>query len=396
MPSSGGTSLRPLRALIVLAVCIIIGALINLGVAALLIENADFVTVAANVPAGSLDAVQNDHHWHVDVRRTFGAMQVSSHHKLGSGWSPHQAAGPPDAAIGTDSTSAWASQSADATPEWLELDYATPVAATAIEIHETYAPGAVCRITFFDDRGRGTIVWEGKARSPGVPARVNVIQLTTPPATKRIKLDVDSRAIPSWNEIDAVALVDAVGAKHWATGARASSWYGTPAPPTALTHAGLADQIRPFGFLRIPTGAVAYGRSKQENRVVQAFGWPALTLIREDSTANAAAATGNPAPVVILSGSAFTPAAPAAVPPGAAAWGRAAPIWRGAVINTAVYGIVVLFLYLALTAPLFLMRQLTRMRDGCCIECGYQLGYDFKAGCPNCGWRRTGDFPPVT
>ena len=29
-----------------------------------------------------------------------------------------------------------------------------------------------------------------------------------------------------------------------------------------------------------------------------------------------------------------------------------------------------------------------RMRRGACIGCGYDLGYDFVRGCPECGWRR--------
>ena len=33
--------------------------------------------------------------------------------------------------------------------------------------------------------------------------------------------------------------------------------------------------------------------------------------------------------------------------------------------------------------------EVSRMRRGCCVACGYDLGYDFLRGCPECGWRRS-------
>jgi hypothetical protein len=64
------------------------------------------------------------------------------------------------------------------------------------------------------------------------------------------------------------------------------------------------------------------------------------------------------------------------------------PIWRGLLVNVAVYSTAWWLLWLAVTAPRRFIRQVSRFRSGCCIECGYDLGYDFMAGCPECGWRR--------
>ena len=42
-----------------------------------------------------------------------------------------------------------------------------------------------------------------------------------------------------------------------------------------------------------------------------------------------------------------------------------------------------------LVKPRRLVLELLRMRRGCCIACGYELDFDFRSGCPECGWRRS-------
>ena len=64
------------------------------------------------------------------------------------------------------------------------------------------------------------------------------------------------------------------------------------------------------------------------------------------------------------------------------------PIWSGLTIDALIFGGGLLLLRWLLTAPGRLMRELSRMRRGRCISCGYDLGYDFVRGCPECGWRR--------
>src|SRR5438552_2365475 len=54
------------------------------------------------------------------------------------GWGPEQATGAPDTPLAGDYTTAWASATPDGQDEWLELEYAKPVLAEAVLIHETY------------------------------------------------------------------------------------------------------------------------------------------------------------------------------------------------------------------------------------------------------------------
>ena len=65
------------------------------------------------------------------------------------------------------------------------------------------------------------------------------------------------------------------------------------------------------------------------------------------------------------------------------------PIWRGFIINTICLAILFRLIYLTLALPRRFILELARMRRGCCLVCGYQLGFDFRAGCPECGWRRS-------
>ena len=54
---------------------------------------------------------------------------------------------------------------------------------------------------------------------------VSEIAVDVPFKTNRVKIYIDSKAVPGWNEIDAVGVRDAGGKTHWATGADASSTY---------------------------------------------------------------------------------------------------------------------------------------------------------------------------
>lgn len=66
-------------------------------------------------------------------------------------------------------------------------------------------------------------------------------------------------------------------------------------------------------------------------------------------------------------------------------WFPYRPIWSGFLINTVFYTLVA-------CALAWLWRQIKharRMRRGLCPCCRYQLSYDFRTGCPECGWRRS-------
>ena len=61
------------------------------------------------------------------------------------------------------------------------------------------------------------------------------------------------------------------------------------------------------------------------------------------------------------------------------------PIWRGVLINTLFYAVL---LWLLIPGP-FVLRRLIRLKRGRCPKCGYDLrGQLPGAGCPECGWNR--------
>ena len=64
-----------------------------------------------------------------------------------------------------------------------------------------------------------------EATDPGAGQGVSEVKFDGSFKTNRIKLYFDSRAVPGWNEIDAVGLRDAAGKTQWATAVEASSTY---------------------------------------------------------------------------------------------------------------------------------------------------------------------------
>jgi WD40 repeat protein len=78
----------------------------------------------------------------------------------------------------------------------------------------------------FDAEGRETTLWTNPRVAP-IAGQRRVLRCTAAAdvEAKRIRLYVASTAVADWNEIDAVALVDAAGERHWAVSASASSTY---------------------------------------------------------------------------------------------------------------------------------------------------------------------------
>jgi hypothetical protein len=141
-------------------------------------------------------------------------------------WGPEQVIGEPDALEGGDNQSAWASLSADGQDEWLVVEYAEPVVPRSIHIYENYAPGAVNRVTAFRLDGTEVEIWKGvDPTSADDEKGISVIPVKVDFKTNRIKIYIDSKNVPNWNEIDAVGLRDAEGKMHWVAAADASSTY---------------------------------------------------------------------------------------------------------------------------------------------------------------------------
>lgn len=139
-------------------------------------------------------------------------------------WGPEQVVGEPDTLQAGDLPTAWAPLQQDGGEEWLKLDYEKSVDIAEVRVRETHNPGAVSKITAFLADGSEVTIWEGvepKSEPPvemafAVPHSINA---------KSVKVYLDTKRVPGWNEIDAVQLVGRDGSQQWAKEASASSTY---------------------------------------------------------------------------------------------------------------------------------------------------------------------------
>lgn len=138
-----------------------------------------------------------------------GVREMSSQYSPSS-WSAARALGAPDVPQpGSDHVNAWASLGADDRPEFLEVTLAQPAHLSAVEIYETFKPGAVNDIVLIGASGRRTpmvrVVTETIA-APLPASRVNrfdFLECTDEPIVA-IRVNVNSPLVPGWNEIDAI------------------------------------------------------------------------------------------------------------------------------------------------------------------------------------------------
>jgi len=144
-------------------------------------------------------------------------------------WGVDQVTGPPNTKGPGDISTAWASATPDGQKEWLQLEYEKSVVPTAILIHETYNPGAVVKVTHVPLWSKEQLLWEGTDPTPTTAgAGVSRIPISAGIKTGRIKVYIDSPAVPGWNEIDAVGLEYGPTKKViWARRATASTSYGS-------------------------------------------------------------------------------------------------------------------------------------------------------------------------
>lgn len=141
-----------------------------------------------------------------------------------------QATGPANVpGPGVDSALAWCPANEDGGMAWIELRYEKPVLAGEVRIHASFNPGAVVRVLGGMDDGNLRELWAGN--SPAEP--IQSIPISPPAEITRIKLELDTAKVPGWNEIDAVALIDAAGAPAWAHSATSSSVWSKPINPPA-------------------------------------------------------------------------------------------------------------------------------------------------------------------
>nr|MBC8291453.1 hypothetical protein [Planctomycetota bacterium] len=181
----------------------------------------------------------------VTASSTYAQPAVVPQMTMKRGWGPEQAQGKPDTPEAGDQTTAWASSSTDAQKEWLVCEYKDAFKPRQIVVHETYNPGAVYKITSLDKDDKETSLWEGEDPTPrDEPLGISVfpVKLTRP--IRKIKIYIDSPAVPGYNEIDAVGLRSGEETR-WADKVTASSTFGvTPIPTQPPAMSGDSLRIR--------------------------------------------------------------------------------------------------------------------------------------------------------
>lgn len=330
--------------------------------------------------------VEGDGLWTVTHWAFPGAEHVASVRTRGIDYSAEQAIGPANSAGGDQRTS-WAPLTADTRPEWLVLEFPRAVIARELHVYENNAPGALTKVTAVADDGTEMIAWTGADPSPPWTAAstqsvsISKVPLKLSAPTRRIKIYLASDKVPDWNEIDAVALVADDQSTQWAQHVTASSSYGTPNTNggTAWVFPAWSTLDRTGQSLRNQSNGPSYAEE-----VDDAFGWPMLSVHGETNltptTPGTAAGPRSPglAGIAIYSSQGGTTRVPLPT----------RPIWLGVAGNTVFYALAWAVLGWLLFAPRRIVREFFRLRRGACLMCGYDLGYDFVHGCPECGWRR--------
>jgi hypothetical protein len=146
---------------------------------------------------------------------------------LDRSWGPEQVVGHANTDRAGDISTAWASRQPDGGEEWLHVNYDRPVDISEIRVRETYNPGAISKITALLPNGQEITVWEGVEPPATAPVETAFAPQTRVQANS-VKIYMDTRRVPGWNEIDAVELIGSDGTRQWATSATASSTYAEP------------------------------------------------------------------------------------------------------------------------------------------------------------------------
>jgi hypothetical protein len=174
-------------------------------------------------------------------------------------WSAQQALGPPDTypSYG-DIPTAWASFRADNQREYLVLAYDTPTVINFVNVYETWHPGALDKVSV-KNPGTGLFetVWTGTAAPAPPVARILTVSFpVTQFHVSEVRLDFDSPAVSSYNEIDAVAIGRCVCSDRLvdvpsAAPAPAASVLAAPRPNPFGGSTELAFSLRAEGHVRI-------------------------------------------------------------------------------------------------------------------------------------------------
>jgi hypothetical protein len=156
------------------------------------------------------DKIKNDPKGQWAVSAKASSTYSSDANDSTSGYHAFRATGAPDTERYGDQETSWASKESDQGIEWIELEYANPVNATALKIRQNLNPGAIISVDLFDEAGSAHNIWQGPDATKYRDSTISWLNLNfekTAYKTKRVKITLATNAVSGWNEIDAVQLL---------------------------------------------------------------------------------------------------------------------------------------------------------------------------------------------
>jgi hypothetical protein len=143
-----------------------------------------------------------------EIRQWAASAEASSQYG-DDNWSASQATGEPDTLECGDYYTAWASELATERAT-LTVTFEQPVLATEVNVVQTFNPGSIVLVTLITEDG-GEIDVPSSTDEPGnTPCpgtfTLDVTGVSEEPVIS-VRIEVDQKALASWNEIDAVELV---------------------------------------------------------------------------------------------------------------------------------------------------------------------------------------------
>ena len=156
------------------------------------------------------DAIKNDPKGQWAVSAKASTTYSSDLDNTSSGYHPFRATGAPDTHSYGDSDTSWATKESNAGLEWIELEYAKPINASAIKIRQNFNPGAIINVDLYDETGSSHNIWKGPDATQYKPSTISWLIIPfekTAFKTQRVKITLATNAVSGWNEIDAVQLI---------------------------------------------------------------------------------------------------------------------------------------------------------------------------------------------
>jgi speckle-type POZ protein len=125
-----------------------------------------------------------------------------------SSWAATKVLGAPDVFPGSgDNANAWASLGADDKAEWIEVGFAQAMPISAVDVYETYNPGAITSIELITADGSYIPAYSAQPGATGQTTNklhTDVGCTQAPIVAVRVRLA--SQSVAGWNELDAISI----------------------------------------------------------------------------------------------------------------------------------------------------------------------------------------------